>query len=234
MKHLSDMSDKAGRALQEEHERIVAERPVPFDDDPKVMERKGVGIFSKLKFEWRDSDKMILDQIRTAADAAFMEAFRDSIAVMDRLYESVRVPEHNAHGVVTLDANGRTVWQTDSNGKYLEDWDNLTGQDIEQCLFDISRIRLYVAPQVNELLMEAMFAKRIHTDQHDDAYIAPVQGTVADRTAIANRKSREDNYQAFYRYWMWSQADTFLKELWNVQRMLERMRDWGVRSQWRS
>ncbi|QGJ94944.1 hypothetical protein SEA_REDWATTLEHOG_84 [Gordonia phage RedWattleHog] len=231
MRHIGDIADKAGRELQEEHERIVSERPVPFDEDPKIMEKKGVGVFGKLKFEWRDSDRMILDQIRAAAQRAFIEGFGDSLRVLDRLYEAVRVPEANEHGVVKVDQDGRPVWQTDSDGRYLEDWDNLTGQDIERCLFDLSRIRLYVGPQVNELLMEAMFAKRIHRDIHDDAYLGPVQGTVADRTAQANRKSRQDDYQAFYRYMLWSQGDTFLKELGNMQRTLERFREWGIRGQ---
>lgn len=231
MKHLGEISDKAGRQLQEEHERIVNERPIPFDEDPKVMERKGVGIFSRIKFEWRDNDRMILDQIRAAANRGFIEAFHDSIDVLDHLYEAVRVPEVNAEGVVKLDADGRPIWQKDSRDRFLEDWDNLTGQDIERCLFDLARIRLYVAPQINELLMEAMFAKHIHKDIHDDAYLGPIEGTVADRTAKANRKARQDDYQAFYRYWLWAQGDIFLKELTNTQKMLERLRDWGIRSQ---
>ena len=234
MKHLSDIADKAGQELREEHERIIAERPLDYDDDPKVMEKQGVGVFSKLKFEWRDSDRMILDQVRAAASRAFVEGFGDAIRVLDRFYESVRIPEANEHGIVKTDVDGRPIWQTDpETGRPLEDWDNLTGQDIERCLFDLARIRLYLGPQVNELQTEAMFAKRIHRDVHDDAYLGPVQGTVADRTAQANRKSRQDDYHALYRYMIWSQADTFLRELSNMQRFLERLRDWGVRSQWR-
>ena len=231
MKHLGDISDKAGRELQEEHERIIAERPVPFEEDVNVMEKKGVGVFSRLKFEWRDSDRMLLDQIRAAAQRGFVEAFKDTINVVDHLYESIRVPEVSDEGVVRMDADGRPMWQKDESGKFLEDWDNLTGQDIERCLFDLARIRLYLAPQINELLMEGMFAKRIHRDAHDESYLGPVEGTVADRTAKANRMSRQDDYHAFYRFWMWKQGDVFLEELKNLQRMLERLRDWGVRSQ---
>lgn len=231
MKHVGDIADKAGQALQEEHQRIVNERPLPFEDDVNVMEKKSVGAFSKIKFEWRDSDRMILDQIRAAANRGFLEAFHDCIDVLDRFYESVRVPEVNAEGIIKLDPDGRPIWQKDEHDRYLEDWDNLTGQDIERCLFDLARIRLYVAPQVNDLLMEAMFAKRIQTDIHDDAYLGPVEGTVADRTAKANRKARQDSYHAFYRFWLWKQGDTFLQELTNTQKMLEKLRDWGIRSQ---
>lgn len=231
MKHLGDIADAAGQYLQEEHEQAIRERPLPFEDDVDVMQKKGAGVFSRVKFEWRDSDRMILEQIRAAAQRTFNEAFSGTIEVLDRLYEAIRVPEVNAEGVVKTDSDGRPVWQTDEKGNYLENWDSLTGQDIETCLFDLARIRLYVAPQIAELLLEAMFAKHIHRDIHDDAYLGPVQGTVADRTAKANRTARQDDYQAFYRYWLWFQGDTFLKELTNTQKMLERLRDWGIRSQ---
>lgn len=233
MKHIGDMADQAAQALQQEHEKEIAQRPVPFEEDPHLMERKGVGVFSKLEFKWRESDYMILQQIRAASERAFMEMYDGTIDILDDLYAQIRVAELTAHDTVKRDDNNRPVWEREEDGSYKEDWSRLDGVDIERSLFELTKIRLAVGTQVGELLMEAMFAKHIHTEEHDDAYVGAIDGTVADRTARANRKARESKYHSFYRYWLWHQSKVFLDELNNFQRVLERVRDWGVRSQYK-
>lgn len=235
MEHVGDMAAKVAEELRAEQTKELDEgtRVLTPDDGHNVMMTTKRGLFSKVEFKWRDSDKLILEQIRASADQMFVHLFDDAIGLLDRLYESLRVASVNAHGVMRVDSKGRTIWETDNHGQPIERWDQLTGDDIERCLLDLTRIRFSVVPKVNDLLMEAMFAKRISTDSYDDAYIEMIDGTIGDKNAKANRKSRQDTYQAFFRYWLWTQGDVFLKELSNFQRVLERVRDWEVRGSWK-
>lgn len=235
--HVGDKAAEVAEQLRADHEAALKLKPedevLGKDEPSNVMMTRKQGMFSKVEFAWRDSDQRTLDQIRAAVGSMFMGLFDDAITLLDNLYCQLRTPRVNAHGVPMVGADGRYVWETDDKGEPVERWENLTGEDIEHCLFDLARLRMSVAPKINELLMEAMFAKRIQVDAYDDAYGSMLDGTVSDKTASANRKSRQDNYHAFFRYWLWSQGDTFLKELANFQRLLERTRDWNVRSQWR-
>lgn len=234
--HAGDMAQKAAEALREEQmaEIVKANQPLELEDKVDVMAKIGTGLFSRLEFKWRDSDERVLNQVRAATNAMYVKLFAEAFAVVDDLYAAIRKPKFNDHGVVVVDSEGRMVWEVDEHtGQPLEDWESLDGLDIERCLFRLARLRMNVAAQVNELLMEAMFAKKIHTDTYDDAYVAMLDGTIQDRTSKANRKSREDNYHAFFRYVLWSQGDAFLRELKNFQWVLEKTRDWRIRSQWR-
>jgi hypothetical protein len=55
-----------------------------------------------------------------------------------------------------------------------------------------------------------------------------MDGTVAERTARANRESRQDRYHAYMRFYFWSHADVFLKEIQAFMRRLEKIRDWRM------
>ena len=230
-----DMAAEVAEQLRKDSEKELKEASKPIETfaDHNVMTSEKKGIFSKVEFAWRDSDKRTLEQIRAAASSMFINLFDDAITILDNLYATLYVAELTENDIPRTDSTGRVIWQTNANNEPLEDWTQLNGEDIEHCLFDLTRLRLHVAPKVNELLMEAMFAKRIHVDAFDDAYIAMLDGTIQDKQSKSNRKSRQDNYHAFFRYWLWSQGDTFLKELNNFQRVLERTRDWRVRSQWK-
>jgi len=226
-----DLAAQVADRLQREHtEEILASGEVSVDnEDPMVREARR-SIFSKIEFRWRASDEKILAQIRAGVDVLFKDMYSEMTAIVDRFYAQMRVPEINSEtGVVIKDSRGRVIWQKDPRtGGYVEDWGQLTGQDIEEALFSITRLRLNLAPRVNDLLNEAVFAKHIADDSHYDAYTKLVEGTVKDRDAYASQHSRTDKYHAFFRYYLWSHADAFLKELTNFTRVLERVRYWRI------
>lgn len=185
-------------------------------------------LFAKIEFRWRTSDAGILEQIRGAADRLFNEVFASAMATLDGFYADLRVAEVNEYGVAKRDSAGRVLWQKDSRGNEIEDWNQLTGDSLEKCLFDLTRLKLALAPQLNELLLEAVFAKHIADDAFQDAYNELLEETIPGRTSYASRKSRQDKYHAFFRYWFYSQADVFMKELNNFCRILERIRYWRI------
>ena len=228
MPRVGDVANQVAQQLQDEHLSVIERGEEIVDQEEPMRSELRRSVFSKIEFSWRTSDYRILEQIRAAGDATFKELYDEAITVMDTFYSSLRVAELNEHGVVLRDSGGRVIWQRDSRGNEIEDWGRLTGDDLEKCLFDITRLKLALAPQVNELLLEAVFAKHIADDARQDGYAEPLDGTVGDRNSHASRVGRTDRYHAFYRYWLYSQADTFMREINNFCRILERIRYWRI------
>lgn len=230
-----DLSAQVARQLQREHvEKILADGEDLIDVESPMMRDTRKSIFSKIEFKWRASDEKIIEQIRVGVDQLMRNLYADMKIVVDNFYAETRKPEVNSEtGVVRLDGGGRVIWQKDANGKEIEDWSQLTGQDIEKTLFDISRLKLDLAPRVNHLLGEAVFAKHTADDSFQDSYAELVEGTIGDRNAHAARKSREDKYGAYFRWMLWSEASVFLKEVDNFSRLLERVLQFRVSASYR-
>jgi hypothetical protein len=231
MRRLGDLAESAAAKLQDEQLALIEAGDLTVTESEVLRRDAAAGIFAKIEFHWRTSDRLILEQIRAAADAMFDDQFDAAITVLDRFYQSLRAPQVNAHGVVVSGSDGRPVWQQDSDGKPVEDWGRLTGQDIETALFDLQEIRLTVSQQVDELRSEAIYAKHVYDDGYQDGYRGLVEGTQGDRNAHASKVSRTDKYHSFFRYYVYSRSNTFWQELNAFIRLLERVRDWRVREQ---
>lgn len=227
--HEGDMAGAVARRLQSEHLEKVAADGATFVDEEPVMLAESKSVFAKINFRWRADDQALLDQIRASVDSMMAHLYSEAKAAMDGFYAELRVPEFDPEtGVVTTDRQGRVVWQRDHRGKEVEDWGQMTGQDIERCLFDLSRIRAEVAPRVNELLLEAVFAKHIADDAFQDAYAELVEETIPGRNAYASRKTRQDKYHAFFCYYLWSSAKVFQDEIINFCWVLQKVRQWRI------
>jgi hypothetical protein len=227
--HEGDMAKSVARRLQAEHLEKINTDGVPFIDEEPVMLVESKSIFSKISFRWRADEESQLDRIRASVDTIMSDMYSDAKRAIDDFYGELRVPERNPDtGMVLTDRQKRIIWQTDDRGKEIEDWNQVTGQDIERCLFDLSRIKIAVAPQVNELLLEAVFAKHIHDDQFQEAYSELVEETIPGRNAYASRKTRQDKYHAYFCYYLWSSAKTLMDEINNFCRILERVRYWRI------
>lgn len=222
-----DAAESVARQLQTEHLEKIAADGATFVDEEPVMLAATKSLFDKITFRWRADERSQLDRIRASADTVMAHLYDDAKHTIDEFYASLRVPEHNPEtGMVQRDREGRIVWQTDERGRPIERWSQMTGQDIEACLLGLARIKTSVASQVHELLMEAVFAKHIHDDQYQDAYAELVEETIPGRNAYAARKTRQDKYHAFFRYYLWSTANTLLAEITNFSRVLERVGYW--------
>jgi len=214
--------------------KLVTDTSVPVAEATAIAEEAALiaenNIFNKIRFSWRPEDRAILDRIRMSADSMFADAFEVIIEVIDRFYECLRVPEQR-NGVVVKDATGRTVWKTDDHDQIIERWDQMTGQDIEMTLANLERIKLSLAPQVNSLMLEALFARQIAGDSSDDGWMGVLDGTQGDKQAAANRHSKVERFHAYFRFYLYSQADTFLKEVNAFIKLLENIRWWQIRTQ---
>lgn len=226
--HEGDMAQEVARKLETEHLEAIANDGEGFVDQEAVMWANSKSILSKITFRWRADEKSQLERIRAAVDTVISDLYADAKNAIDSFYLELRVPEVDVNGVPIRDNQGRIAWVCDRDGKPVEDWSQMTGQDIEECLMTLSRIRIQVACQVNELLMEAVFAKHIHDDQFQDAFSELVEETIPGRNAYAARKTRQDKYRAFFHYYLWSSAKAFQSELTNFCWVLEKVRNWRI------
>lgn len=228
---LGDLAESVAEQLATESFAPLTEEILTEED---AVESQRASIFSKIRFSWRPEDRAILDRIRLASDSMVEEAFGEAIATIDRFYEQLRIPETtwvDNHEVVRRGPDGRVVWKRSEEGKIIERWDQLTGPDIEMTIADLLRLKMLIAPQVNQLLNEAIYAKHVASDAYDDAWGTVIQGTQGDRTAKANRQSRQDRYHAHFRYVLYSTANTLVREIVVFINRLADIREWQIRSQ---
>lgn len=227
MSSLGDLAESVAQKLGDETFAPIEEAAAITEEAVLQSENS---LFSKITFNWRTEDRMILERIQVAADAMFDEAFASCIQVIDGFFMQLRVPAYR-DGQLVKDLRGHIVWEVDeTTGNPIERWSQLTGQDIEMTLVNLQRLRLHVAPQVNKLQLEALLARHSATDASDKGWFS-VMGTQGDRSARASRDSQTDRYHAFFRYYLYSVADTFLKEINSFIKQLENIRYWQVRTQ---
>jgi hypothetical protein len=187
MTRVGDIASEVGDQLQQQHitDELAGEQLPEAEEVMRAENRKS--LFAKIEFKWRSSDDKSLEQLRAAVDRGFKELFDFAIDVVDELYGRTRVPDTSEDGIVLTDSRGRVQWKKDSRGREIEDWSQLDGQDIEKCILDITRIKLALAPQLNDLLLEAVFAKHIADDVHSDAFAELLEETIPGRNALAAR-----------------------------------------------
>ena len=227
---LGDLAGRIARQFAVDSSALVQEASVITEEAALQADNN---LFTKIRFSWRPEDKAILDRIRCSAESVFEEAFGEVISVIDYFYMQLRCPEQrevNGQRVVVRDSSNRVVWKKNADGKIVEDWNQLTGQDVEHTLANLERLKLDVAPKVNELMLEALYARHVASDVYDDAWGSIMDGTQGDRTARSNQKSRVDRYHAYFRYYIFSVAKTFLDEISAFQKLLADIRFWQVRT----
>lgn len=228
---LGDFAESVATKLTMDSSAPVAEATTIAEDAALQADNN---LFTKIRFTWRPEDRAMRERIHVAAEAMFQEAMTEPIRLIDDFFMQLRVPEqHEVDGqmIVTRGLDDRPVWKKDEHGHVIERWDQLTGQDIEYTLASLHRVRMMLAPQANELFLDALYARHVASDIYDDTWGSMMDGTQGDRSARANRESRPDRYAAYFRFYLYSVADTFLKEVSAFMKTLENIRYWQVRTQ---
>lgn len=228
--HWGDLADEAAHKLLQEQLDEVNQISADIDSPKRVEGLEKKSLFARLEFKWTRDDKLILNRIRAACNAAALNHYQALIQTIDDFYAAIRVPVLNANGFPVTDEKGRVIWEKDESGNFKEDWSRLDGFDVDACIFKLHQNKVTLSSGTNELFQEALFAKHIYNDEHQDAYKSLLDGTQGDRNAYANLVSRESKYFAFYKFCVWQYCDTLLKEIKDLLRIMERIRDWRIRS----
>lgn len=225
----SDVAAQVIKQLQDDEAKLVE---ADFDADDEVVQEEKWSRYrflqQKIKPEWKEEDKNALEQLKRASEATFNEIFEAAFDVLDGLYQGVRVPVTNHHDQVVLDGSGRIQWQRDESGNFIEDWETLNGQDIDVSLLKLQELKLIISQRVRELFLDAVFAKNILQDDYHDSYSSVLQGTNPLREAKASRDTREARWNYFFRYYIWSLADSFDQELVKTMALLSKIRNWRI------
>lgn len=199
----SDLAESAAENLRKDHLAALERQEISLDEtSPMVRDAKKIP-FGKIQFSWRTEDRLILEQIKVAAQKLFEEMFTEVITLMDEQQRA------------------------------FQNWDQVTGDEIEKALLALQRYRFMLGPEVNNLMLEAVYARQVSEDKYHDSWGKVMDGTQGDKVASASRNSREDKYHAFFRFHLYSTADAFYKEFVNFMRLLEKSRDWRARTQYR-
>ena len=213
------------------------EDPNPYGDfDPApeppvdVNELELGNPLKKVRFQFRHQDQDILERIQIEADDMFAEMFSVAVAEMNRLYESVRIPRYNGASPV-VNAKGEQLWELDEKGDPKEDWSRLTGQDLETVYLNLLRVKVFLAPAIQKLKLQAIWAQIAAADAKDEARIKVATGLDGDKTAKANKGSREDRYLAFFKYYLWSTADVFYSQIIDFLYRIRDVKNWRINSQ---
>lgn len=180
-------------------------------------------LFTRMDFHWRPADKAMLDQVRLSAKLTLGELYEVAQRVMDEFYAMMRIPVVDGNGMAVLDAERRQVFERDRFGHYVENIDQITGQDIEKAILDMQRVRVVVASLHAQLLSEAILARHLYEDKHSEGYESLVEGTQGDRNAKASRVSRQEKYKAYFHWHLYNSSNAFLAEINSFIRLLDRM-----------
>lgn len=192
-----------------------------------TVKKSRMAIFATIKPDWNHEDKQAVDQIKRHAGQMVNQAFGEVFDIVDALYLQARVPALDHNGSV-IRVNDRVIWDRDDEGAVIEDWDRVSERDIDRSLMKLQQLKFNVAAKVNELFMEAYLAKNLHKDEWLAAYEGPKSGTATIRDAVANRQTLDSKYNSIFRYWMYSSASTFQKEMEALVVLLGRLRSWRI------
>jgi hypothetical protein len=217
-------SDAIRQVQKAELEKLSADWTPEDDTVEELTESPYKKFFVKIRPSWRTEDRNALQQLRAAADQLILETYDDALKAIDKIYLAVRVPVFEGDTPKRID--GRILWEVDKQNKPVEKWALLSNHDLEASLFELQKLKLVTSQKTSQLFLEAVFAKHTYNDFWHEAYESMIEGTAGDRNARANREARNDKYHAFFRYYLWARVDSFDKELANMMRLLERLRDW--------
>lgn len=225
---LGDLAERLAQKMTTEVSAPVMEATAITEE--AALNASNNPLTNKFRFVWKPEDRAALERIRVSAEGVVEDGFTDVAEALDEFYMQLRVPEQR-NGQVLLEADGRPKWKTDESGHIIEDWSQLTGQDVEQTLAQLAKLRFSLAPKVNSLMLEALMARYAAQDSYDDEWGTLMDGTQGDRTARSNRASRQDKYHAYFRFYIYSVAKILLDETQAFTKLLENIRFWQVRTQ---
>lgn len=204
---------------------------------PEEDEQFELHNFFRNDFRWepRAAESEILETIEERASKFADELFQSADQALEEFYASIRVPviEWTPAGEMPkMDENNNLVWEVDQFGEYVENWDNLTGQDCEAAIFRLQRVVSIVQPELSKLYIRAQFSYNVWDDEYWEAYRRPVDGTQSDRTARARRDTRDSRYFYMLQYSFWRIVHDRLQDVIQVKRDIEnyvnrRLRDRG-------
>jgi hypothetical protein len=224
---VSSAADNLVRQMQKDEIKALEADQVPEDESIQDEKWSHLRLLSeKIKPEWKQADRYALEQLKAAAQEVTAELYDEALDLLDKFYASVRIPQRGVAGHILKDYDGRPIWTVDEFGQPKEDWSNISSEEIDKTLIKLQETEFTTKLRVKELFLEAVFAKKSLEDEWHETFEQSVEGTTPIREARANRQTKDAKWMYFYRYYIWSMADTFENEINKTMDLLKRIRDW--------
>lgn len=178
-----------------------------------------------LKFNWDDDERLTIETIKMAVDQMIQREYRDAFVAVQGILSLVREVERDPNtGELLYTESGAPVWKKDASGAVREDYNKLDATDLDSAILHMATYSFFAGQWAIDAYMEAVFAKYMADDKQADAFSAIMQGTIQDKTATANRKSRDERYRAFYKAYTHRKIKELLDRMDSLRRSLEFVR----------
>lgn len=188
MEQRQEEANKALADIAKRDEEVTAEVPI---EPSRKFRSPG---FARMPLEWSPQDAAVKDRAKRVAEERLQETFADAYAIMHDLFLLVRVPEVTPDGEIIRDEFGWPKWQRTASGAWVEDFTKLTHRDQEDFLFKLTT-RMFAWEQLAaDAWGEAMFARGKWEERFSIKFIAPMEGTVQDRTAAGRVGASDERY----------------------------------------
>jgi hypothetical protein len=184
-----------------------------------------------VKTSWVGEEAALVAELHYAAEQAIKARFGHAVRVLDRLQEAARIPRHvsEATGEPERYADGSVKWLLDEHGNPVEDWSLLGDKLRSDVLFTIT-VHMYEWESLNiRAWAEAMFSKVMWEQAFSEGFRklpgAAINGkpTIDDRTQFGHSYSVQERYFAVFLSALSRQAESLIRNMIRVQRLLENM-----------
>lgn len=225
---MADARDQVARVLDGSQQPldVTAESPLEPDTAPDRTRQFRSVNFSRMKRSWTGDDAAALGDIMHAADQAINAYFARAIRLIEHLQEIAQIPV-TEQGEVQFHPNGRRKVRVDEHGDAIEDWSRLSETDRSNALFTLTT-HMYEWERIAVRMWgEAMFAKAIWEQAFSEGFrVLPGQQisgkpTIDDRTQVGHAHSAQDRYFGIFCSMLSRQADSLVRNLVRIQRLLE-------------
>jgi hypothetical protein len=206
--------DTAGDEVVHDEAKAFAEPAAVTLPDERARRFRTTG-FSRMRTDWNDNDKIMMNRVRLLVDKVFGEAFGDAELLLYGLLNTVREPELDDNGELKPGADGLPMWKRNSSGTFIEDWGKLTHRERERYLFQITTNIYLWEQRAADMWGEAMMAKATWEDAFSIGYesLEGTRPTIDDRTARGRLESRDEKYFALYVSWLSRKADALVRTM---------------------
>jgi hypothetical protein len=204
-------------AASEEAREVVAAAEEPIEAETLPEERKKqfrTPGFSRMRFDWNDDDRFVLNRAKAAAEGRLEREFLDAYEVMYQVYDAVRTPEVDENGEPKRDPRTRLpIYKRNPDGTYIEDYTKLSSARKEHLLFLVTTHLFDWYQRQADAWGESMLAKAQWEEKFSLDFDAPMAGTVDDRKAKGNVGSTDERYLAIFLTWYSRKADGVVRAL---------------------
>lgn len=188
----------------------VFEERAELDDSPL----NAMSLDYVLKFE--PEDRRMMDALIEAADNRLRQDYAQLFEIESKFIGKVRQRQ-------SIAAGGGYV--LNSNGSFVEDWTQLTLQDMEEFILAATQYIVFDGQSAINTQAEAAYATMFYNEKYSREFSSPLSGTTDFRAATATLMAQRERWRAQFCSHYWKKAKDFIDRMDTMVRRVERIYD---------